>query len=121
MTPLGIIIILLSILIGIPVGLFIFKRFPNLFNKFSKDKKIQDVIKDPHLLVEKLKSSGKIYDDGKELDIKVGKDNQTGQDVVVIEEIKTKKAKQIQEKITEKAEKKGSKTKKKIKKKKKKK
>jgi len=117
MTPLGIIILIVDILIGIKIGLFLFKRYPNLFNKFTKEKEINKVLNDPHLLVEKLKSQGKIYDMGKRLDIKVGKDNKTGQDVVVVEEIKSKKAEKIQEKITGKKE---PKTKKKIKKKKKK-
>lgn len=121
MTPLGIIIILLSVLVGIPIGLFIFKRFPNLLNKFTKERGINKVLKDPHLLVEKLKSHGEIYDMGKRLDIKVGRDSKTGQDVVVVEEIKVKKAKELQKKIAGKIEKKELKTKKKTKKKKKKK
>ena len=114
MTPLGIIIILLCILAGIPIGLFISKRFPNLFNKFTKERGINKVLKDPHLLVEKLKSHGKIYGMGKRLDIKVGQDSKTGQDVVVVEEIESKRAKEIQEKITGKKE---PKTKKEMKKK----
>ncbi len=117
MTLLGIIILIVGILIGIKIGLFIFKRYPNLFDKFTKEKEINKVLKDPHLLVEKLKSQGKIYDMGKRLDIKVGKDSKTGQDVVVVEEIESKKAEKIQEKITGKKE---PKTKKKIKEKKKK-
>jgi len=121
MTPLGIIILIVGILIGIKIGLFLFKRYPNLFNKFTKEKEINKVLNDPHLLVEKLKSHGEIYDMGKRLDIKVGQDSKTGQDVVVVEEIKVKKAKELQKKIVEKIEKKESKTKKKTKKKKKKK
>ena len=89
MTPLGMIIIAFCILIGVVLGSFFHKRFPNLF---SKDREMQKVIKNPHLLVEKLKSHGKIYDDGKELGIKVGIDKETGKEVVVIEEIKSKKA-----------------------------
>ena len=116
MTPLGWIIILVGIFVGITIGYFIFKRFPNLFNKFTKERGINKVLKDPHLLVEKLKSHGKIYDMGKKLDIKVGQDSKTGQDVVVVEEIESKKAEKIQEKITGKKE---PKTKKEIKKKKK--
>jgi len=100
MTPIGIIIILLSVLAGIPIGLFIFKRFPNLFNKFTKEGGINKVLKNPHLLIEKLKSHGKIYDMGKRLEIKVGQDSKTGQDVVVVEERESKKAEKIQEKIT---------------------
>jgi len=115
MTPLGWMIIIICIFAGIIIGYYIYKRFPNLFNKFSKDKKMQEVLKNPHLLVEKLKSHGKIYDMGKELDIKVGEDSKTGQDVVVVEEIKSKKAKEIQKKTIGKAEKKEPKTKKKIK------
>ena len=118
MTPLGWIIILICIFAGIVIGNFISKRFPNLFSKFTKEKGINKVLKDPHLLVEKLKSHGEIYDMGKRLDIKVGQDNKTGQDVVVVEEIKVKKAKELQKKIAGKIEKKEPKTKKKIKKRK---
>ncbi len=103
MTPLGWIIIAICILVGITLGPFIFRRFPNLLNK--DEKKIKEIINNPHLLVEKLKSGGKIYDVGKELDIKVGKDSETGQDVVVIEEIKSTKAKKIQKEISKKEKK----------------
>ena len=104
MTPLGWIIIAICILIGITLGPFIFRRFPNLLNK--DEKKIKEVLNNPHLLVEKLKASGKVYDGGEVLDIKVGKDSETGQDVVIVEEIKSTKAKKIQKKIIKKVEKK---------------
>lgn len=115
MTPLGWIVIGTCVFSGAIIGYFLFNYFPNLFNK---DKKIKEVINNPHLLVEKLKASGKIYEggeDGKkvELDIKVGIDNKTGNKVVVVEEKESKKAKAIQKKF-EKFEKK---IKKKIKKK----
>ncbi len=96
MTPTGYIIIAFCILIGVVLGSFFHKRFPNLF---GKDRKMQKVIKDPHLLIEKLKAHGKIYDDGKELDIKIGTDKETGKEVVVIEEIKSKKARDIKKNL----------------------
>ena len=92
MTPIGWMAIGLAVIIGLGLGSFLHKRFPNLFGRNRKMKKI---LKDPHLLVEKLKSHGKIYDDGKELDIKVGVDNETGKEVVVVEEKATKKAEAI--------------------------
>ncbi len=115
MTPLGIIITAICILVGLAIGCFIFKRLPNIFNK---DKKIKEVIKNPELLLEKLKSHGKIYDTGKELDLRVGKDNETGQDVVIVEEKEVKRAREIQKKIVEKSQtkKKETKDKKKVKK-----
>lgn len=109
MTPIGGLIIALCIFIGITLGCYLFKHFPNLF---GRDKKMKQVLNNPHLLVEKLKESGKIYDMGKELDIKVGIDNETGKEVVVVEEKESKKAKEIQKKV----EKDKTKTKKKIKK-----
>ena len=96
MTPLGWIMIGTSIFVGAILGYFLFKYFPNLL---ERDKKIKEVINNPHLLVEKLKSSGKIYDGGKELDIKVGVDNETGNEVVVVEEKESKKAMAIQKKV----------------------
>ena len=114
MTPLGIIIISICVLIGLIIGYIISKRYPNLF---SRDKKMQAVINNSQLLVEKLNSRGKIYDMGKELDIKVGKDKETGQDIVVVEEKEVKRAKEIQKQITKKTEKKELKTKKKRRKK----
>ena len=112
MTPLGWLIIVIASFIGVAVGYFVFKYFPNLF---TKNKKMEEVIQNPQLLVEKLKSHGKIYDGGKELDIKVGIDKETGQEVVVVEEKEVEKAKKIQKKITEdktKIKKKGKKRKK---------
>ena len=113
MTPLGIIIIVLSILAGLVIGHFISKFFPNLV---SRNKKINKVIKNPRLLLEKLKSHGKIYDMGKELDLRIGKDSETGQDVVMVEEKKVERAKKIQKEIASKPQKKELKTKKKVKK-----
>ena len=107
MTPIGWMAIGLAVIIGLGLGSFLHKRFPNLFGRNRKMKKI---LKDPHILVEKLKSHGKIYDDGKELDIKVGIDNKTGKEIVVVEEKVTKKAREIQKKIEK------TQTKKKIKK-----
>ena len=113
MTPLGIIIIISSILAGLIIGCVIFKFFPNLL---SKNRKINKVIKNPNLLLEKLQSHGKIYDMGKELHLRVGKDSETGRDVVIVEEKKVERAKKIQKEITEKIKKKELKTKKKVKK-----
>lgn len=114
MTPIGWFAIAICILIGIALGYYFSKRFPNLL---GKNRKVEKVLNDPHLLVEKLKANGKIYDDGKELDIKVGVDNETGKEVVVVEEKESGKAKKIQKKIEKKAENKIKKVKKKGKKK----
>ncbi len=103
MTPLGWIIIAISILIGITLGPYIFRHFPNFLNK--DEKKIKEILNNPHLLVEKLKSGGEIYDEGNKMDIKVGKDSETGQDVVIIEEIKSTRAKKIQKEISKKEKK----------------
>ncbi len=86
-TPLGWSIISVSALIGIIGGNLIYKKFPNLFNE---DKKMKKIINDPHLLMEKIKETGKIYDhteDGRrvEIDLKVGIDDKTGKEVLVIE------------------------------------
>ena len=91
-TSLGWAIIVGSIFIGIVVGL--------LLSKHKKDKKIQKVIKDPHILAEKLKAHGTIYDMGKELDIEVGKDSE-GKDAVMIKEKESKKAQKTQKKVAE--------------------
>ena len=109
MTPIDWMAIGLATIIGLGLGSFLHKRFPNLF---GKDRKMQKIIKDPHLLVEKLKSHGKIYDDGKEIKIEVGIDSKTGKEIVVIEEIKSKKAETIKKEL------KKDKPKKKVKKKK---
>ena len=121
MTPIGWIILAICIFAGFTIGAWINKNYPNFFDKFfsffNRDKRLKEVLNNPHLLVEKFKESGKIYDMGKELDIKVGKDSKTGQDIVVVEEIPSKKAKKIQKQITKKTEKKKLKPKKKVKKK----
>ena len=96
MTPLGWIVIGACIFLGVVIGYILFKY---------KDKKLRKVIKDPHLLVEKLKASGQIYDDGKELDIKVGIDDKTGKEVVIVEERESKKAKTTQKKLEKKTKK----------------
>ncbi len=85
-TPVGWSIIVMSILIGIGLGYFLNKRFPNLF---SQDKKMKKVLNNPHLLVEKLKANGDVYDhfeDGKrkKLNFSVGT-NAEGKEIVVIE------------------------------------
>lgn len=119
MTPIGWFITAICVFVGIVVGYILSKYFPNLV----KNKKIEEVIKDPHLLAEKLKAhreihekeldvrTGKMYDMGKELDIEVEEDKETGQDVVMVKETEVKKAKEIKKKVAE------DKTKKKIKKK----
>ncbi len=116
MTPLGWFMVVICSIVGVSIGFFLskhlnnlakyyskylvkyfpFKHFPNLF---TFDKKMQRVLQDPHLLVEKLRSQGKLYDGGKELDIKVGVDSKTGKEVVVIEEKASKKAKDVQKKV----------------------
>ena len=108
MTPIGWMAIGLAVVIGLGLGSFLCKRFPNLF---GADKKIQKVIKDPHLLVEKLKAHGKFYSDGKEFDIQVGIDKETGKEIVVVEEIKSKKAGEIKKKVEKEAKKKVKKKK----------
>ncbi len=103
MTPTGWLVMVIAGFLGIAIGYFIFKYFPNFF---GKDKKMQEVLKNPHLLVEKLKSHGEIYtvgEDGRKnkLDIKVGKDKETGKEVVVVEEIEgpnPKKPKEVKKK-----------------------
>lgn len=99
-TPLGWAIIVMSVLAGIGLGYFLNKRFPNLF---SQDKKINEVINNPHLLVEKLKAQGKVYDyyeDGqrKELNFRVGL-NDKGKEVVVIEALPRKSLKEAKKKL----------------------
>ena len=92
MTPLGLAVIMLCICAGVILG----KVFTN-----RRERKMKKILEDPHLLVEKLKDSGKIYDDGKELDIKVGIDNKTGKEVVVVSEKESKKAREIHKKNIE--------------------
>jgi len=98
MTPLGWFVIILSIIIGVFLAKYLFKKYPNVFD--NKEKRMRETLKDPHLLVEKLKEQGKIYDEGKELNIKVGRDEKTGKEVVVVEEIESKRAKQVQKKAS---------------------
>lgn len=92
MTPTGWITILVSVLAGILIG-FIFSKRSSKKNIGITDKRLLKVLNNPHLLVEKLKSNGEIYDiddDGykMKLGIKVGFDHNTGKEVVVIEEQK---------------------------------
>ncbi len=100
MTPIGWFAIITSVLVGAILGFYIYKKFPNLFNR--DDKKIKEVISNPHLLIEKLKAHGEIYDSGKKLDIKVGIDEKTGKEVLIIEKKEWKKEKKI--KVPEKLE-----------------
>lgn len=100
MTPIGLATIGMSIVVGFIVGYIIFKRFPGLLDRDSK--KIKTILNNPHLLVEKLKSHGELYDHGKKLEIKVGTDNETGKEVVVVEEKECPKAKRVQKKIDKK-------------------
>jgi len=111
MTPIGWTYLIIGIIAGAMFGAIFFKKFPNLLNN-SKEREMRKIVKNPHLLVEKLKSHGKFYSEGKELDIKVGIDNETKKEIVIVEERETKKSKQIQEKtsnkkIQSKAKKKG--------------
>ncbi len=106
MTLTGWLVIVIASFLGIAIGYFVFKYFPNFF---GKDKKMQEVLKNPHLLVEKLKSQGEIYtvgEDGRKnkLDIKVGTDKETGKEVVVVEEMEgpePKKSKEVKKKVAE--------------------
>lgn len=121
MTPIGWLGIIVCILMGAGLGYYLSKKFPNLLGRFGRDGKMEKVLNDPHLLIEKLKSHGKIYEDrgdGRrvEIEIKLGEDSKTGKEVVVIEEKESRKgdgkAKKIQKKIEknkEKVKKKGKK------------
>ncbi|KKK98370.1 hypothetical protein LCGC14_2643430 [marine sediment metagenome] len=113
MTPIGWLAVVVSLILGYLLAVYLFKKFPNLF---QDNKEINKVINDPHLLAEKLNANGKIYDDGNEVKIGVGIDDKTGKEIVTVEEIKSKEAKKIQNKV----EKSSSPTKKKVKGKKKK-
>lgn len=89
-TPLGWTVILISLVVGSAGGHHIFKRFPNIFDRFTEDKKMIQVINNPKLLAEKLKANGKIYEEGKngmraEIDFKVGIDDKTGKEVIIME------------------------------------
>ena len=107
-TTTGWIIILVCIGIGYMVGSYLYKRKPNIL---ESDKKVLEVINNPHLLAEKLNANGKIFDDGNEVKIAVGVDEKTGEEIVTVEEIKSKEAKKVQDKV----DKSRSPTKKKIK------
>ena len=98
MTPLGWTIILICVIVGFALAKYLFKKYPNLLDKDNK--KMQEIINNPHLLVEKLKEHGKIYTEGKELNIQVGQDKETGQEVVVVEEMESKRAKQVEKKAS---------------------
>ena len=122
MTPIGWFATITSIIIGAILGYYIFKRFPNFFNFLNKDnKKIKEVINNPHLLAEKLKANGKIYEEGEngkraEIDIKVGIDKE-GNEVLNVDKIESN-IKQTKKKVEDKPKKKvKKKTKKKVKKK----
>ena len=107
MTPIGWFVVITSIIVGSILGYFLFKRFPNLFNFLDKDnKKIEKVINDPQLLLEKLKAHGKIYEEGEngkraEIDFKVGMDEKTGKEILMVEKIESKvnKVKEIKKEI----------------------
>lgn len=96
MTPMGWFIIIFCFIIGYFLAVFLFKKFPNLF---QDNKKIDEVINNPHLLAKKLNANGKIFDDGNEVKIGVGIDKETGKEIVTVEEIKSKEAKTIQKKV----------------------
>ena len=103
LTPLGWAVITMSVFAGTIIGYFIFKRFPDLF---SKDRKIEKVIRDPHLLLEKLKAHGKIYDgtdDGRrqEIDFKIGLDKESGKEILIVERKEPVKLKEIKKKVPE--------------------
>ena len=98
MTPLGWSILAISVLAGISIGYFIFRRFPNAL---SLDRKMRKVVKDPHILLEKLKSHGKIYDEGEEVDFKVGVDLDSGKEIIMVEK-KESKVKEIKKEIVRK-------------------
>lgn len=118
MTPLGWSVLVIILVIGVGLGLYLSKRYPNLLDKIlnrSDEKKIKEVIENPHLLVEKLKSHGEIYDMGKKLDVKVGIDKETGKEVVVVEETEVKVPKEIKKKIEDAGKTKKVKKKEKIK------
>lgn len=101
MTPVGWTYLIIGIIGGAMLGVILSKKFPNLLNN-SREKEMRKIVESPHLLVEKLKSHGKIYSEGKELEIKVGIDNETRKEIVIVEERETKKSKQIQKKTSNK-------------------
>ena len=85
MTPIGWFAVIVCLILGYLLAVFLFKKFPNLF---QDRKEIDKVINDPHLLAEKLNANGKIFDDGNEVKIGVGVDKETGKEIVTVEEIK---------------------------------
>ena len=122
MTPFGWFLIITSVLVGSVMGYAVFNRFPNLLNT-KKEKEVNRIVNNPHLLVEKLNANGKMFEEGKggmraEINFKVGV-GEKGQETVEMEKIETKKEPRKQSKKKEKVTK--EKTKKKVKKKSKKK
>ena len=114
-TSLGWSVIAMSVFAGVVGGRFIYKKFPNLF---SQDRKMKKIIKNPHLLMEKLQAQGKIYDhleDGRrvEIGLKVELDDKLGKEVLVLE---TKEPLKKLEEIKKEVSKKETKIKKKVKK-----
>ncbi len=111
-SPVGWATITISLLVGFLFGYILYKLFP-------QDRKLKKILNDPHLLVEKLKANGNVYDhfeDGrkKELNFRVGT-NAEGKEVVVMEalsrktikkEVKEKKVKTKSKKATKKGNKK---------------
>lgn len=102
MTPLGWSIIAISVFVGISIGYFIFQRFPNLFNE---DRKMKKVMKNPHLLMEKLQVHGKLYDQGKygekvEMVLKVELDEESGKEILVIERKENPNLEQIKKRLS---------------------
>ena len=100
-TLLGWSVIAISVLIGVVLGNFIHKKFPNLF---KHDRKMKKIIKNPHLLMEKLKAHGKIYDQGKygervEMGLKVELDKESGKEILVIERKENPNLAKIKERI----------------------
>ena len=103
LTPLGWAVIIMSALTGTVIGYFIFKRFPSISDY---DKKINKIIKNPHLLLEKLKAHGKVYDgleDGRrqEIDFKIGLDKESGKEILIVERKEPVELKEIKKKVVE--------------------
>ncbi len=96
MTPMGWFVIIVCSIMGYFLAVYLLKKYPNLF---QDNKKIDEVINNPHLLAEKLNANGKIFDDGNEVKIGVGFDKETGEEIVIVEEIKSKEAKKVQKDV----------------------